>query len=418
MNILEYTYSLLKKLKNKEVTFSNLMNKQISSEEIDSVYVVPVKDSLKAIVNRYYFLSWEIKHYLKGVALDEDSLDYLIVCLAFLRYARNIDQIDLLGMLNSSISSKNLDLDLIDKMMIDLKKDVTSLPDCFNENFSKKISLNYSYPEWLVSMIRKHFGTRNAYKSISSSRKSTPLSLCANELLIEELNNDSFLKTPTTDYSYFYVGKKKLYEEELFIKHKVFLLDQSEQKILEELRFLQGEKVLLLGDFDPNFVSGVCIKICDLGKVRAACSTYPLTLDMKKSTSRFHFKSLEVFESTLPLLCTHVVNDNDRVIVYPENSELGLVRKKPEVLLSLKREDFDYYLEKQLEILNEACKYVKNDGELDYIVPTINKKETFVLIREFLKQHSEFGMIDENMIFPFDYKGEGIYYARIRRLGK
>lgn len=418
MNILEYTYSLLKKLKNKEVTFSNLMNKQISSEEIDSVYVVPVKDSLKAIVNRYYFLSWEIKHYLKGVALDEDSLDYLIVCLAFLRYARNIDQIDLLGMLNSSISSKNLDLDLIDKMMIDLKKDVTSLPDCFNENFSKKISLNYSYPEWLVSMIRKHFGTRNAYKSISSNRKSTPLSLCANELLIEELNNDSFLKTPTTDYSYFYVGKKKLYEEELFIKHKVFLLDQSEQKILEELRFLQGEKVLLLGDFDPNFVSGVCIKICDLGKVSVACSTYPITLDMKKSTSRFHFKSLEVFESTLPLLCTHVVNDNDRVIVYPENSELGLVRKKPEILLSLKREDFDFYLEKQLEILNEACKYVKNDGELDYIVPTINKKETFVLIREFLKQHSEFGMIDENMIFPFDYKGEGIYYARIRRLGK
>ena len=61
---------------------------------------------------------------------------------------------------------------------------------------------------------------------------------------------------------------------------------------------------------------------------------------------------------------------------------------------------------------------MKNDGELDYLVPTLNKKESFGLIRQFLDTHPHFGLIEEKTIFPFEYRGEGIYYARLRKLGK
>ena len=272
MNILEYSKKLLDSLKNNEVKFSYLINKKIGPEEVDSMYIVSIKDTLKAVVNRYYFLAWEIKHYLKGVVLEEKVLDYLVLSLAFLRYARNVDFVKIESELLDALrdSNCNIEENLIVTMLKELKGKVTSLPEVFNENFSKKISLNYSYPEWLVSMIRKHFGTRNAYKSISSSRKSAPISICANDLLINDIDHPSFVKTKTTSNSYSYVGNKKLFEEELYMNQKVFVLDQSEQKVLEGLKIYQGEKILIIGDVNPSFVIDTCIKICDLGKVRVA----------------------------------------------------------------------------------------------------------------------------------------------------
>ncbi|MDD7735803.1 MAG: hypothetical protein PT941_03355, partial [Bacillales bacterium] len=182
MNILDYTYNQLTSLKKKEVTFSYLLNKKISSKEIDSSLVNPVKDALKASVNRYYFLAWEVKRYLKGVTLDETTIDYLVLSLSFYRYARNINFVEIEKMLLESLEQNKIEIDkeLVSNMLKELKDNITFLPEVFNDNFIKKISLNYSYPEWIVSMMRKHFGTRNTFKSIVSSRKAFPISLCAN----------------------------------------------------------------------------------------------------------------------------------------------------------------------------------------------------------------------------------------------
>lgn len=419
MNIVNYLYNCLQSLKNKEYTFSYLLNKKVNSNELDSNMIIPVKDTLKALINRYYFLCWEIKHYLKGILLDEINLEYLTISLAFIRYARNIDSLKIENELFDELKLINstLDFDKIREMLSELKKNITVLPDVFKDNFSKKVSLNYSYPEWLVSMMRKHFGTKNTFKSISSSRKSVPISICSNDLLVSELDSTRFEKTNTTSNSYFYIGNKKLYEEEAFIKKQIIVLDQSEQKVLEELKIYQGEKILMIGLFDPSFIINTCIKICDLGKVRVACPTYESYINSKNIVSKFKFRSNEIFESSLKLVCTHSENNNDRVIVIPENSELGLVRKKPEVLISFKRERFDELIETQYQTIKEASSFVKNDGELDYIVPTLNKKETYLLVRRFLSENRQFGLIEEQMIFPFDYRGEGIYYARLRKLG-
>ena len=419
MNLLEYSYTLLESLKKREVKFSTLINKKICSQEIDSCYVDPLKDTLKAVVNRYYFLAWEIKHYLKGIALEEIVVDYLVLALAFSRYARNIDSLKIEGELVDILKKNDIELDLLEitNMLTNLKKNITSLPEVFNENFSKKISLNYSYPEWLVTMIRKHFGTRHAFKSIASSRKSTPISICINELLLQEIESPNYKKTDTTSTSYVYVGNKKLFEDELFEKQKVFVLDQSQQKVLDGLKIFQGEKILIIGDVEPSFVINTCIKISDFGKVRVGLSNYENLTNMRKVVSKYKFQSFEAFESPINLICTHIDSSNDRVIVLPKNSEFGLIRKKPEVLLAFKKEEFDILIQEQYQYLKEASTFVKTDGEIDYIVPTLNKKETYLVVRKFLNNHPKFGLIEEQMIFPYEYKGEGIYFARIRKLG-
>ena len=419
MNILNYCYDLLTKLKNGEISFSHVINKKVDVLEVDTNSIDPIKDALKAIVNRYYFLAWEIKHYLKGIVIKENELDYLIISLAFLRYSRNGDTLKIESQLIESLNSieSKLDQNTIIKMLQELKSNVTSLPEVFNENFSKKISLNYSYPEWLVTMIRKHFGTRNSFKAISSSRKSVPISICSNELLVDQIDHPSFKKSDTTPNSYFYIGKKKLFEEELFMNKKIFVLDQSEQKVLESLKIIQGEKIVTIGDFEPSFLIGLCIKIQDLGKVRAAIPSYANMMTVSKIVSKYKFRCFEAFESPINLVCTHCDNSNDRVIVMPKNSEFGLIRKKPEILLSFNRDQFDVLIQEQYEALKEASNFVKNDGELDYIVPTLNKKESFAVVRRFLEEHQKFGLISEQLIFPFEYGGEGIYFARIRKLG-
>lgn len=420
MDVLDYCYELLTKLKNKEISFGFIINKKINFLDIDSNLIDPVKDALKAVVNRYFFLSWEIKHYLKGISLTEQEVDYLIISLAFLRYARNIKSEDFLAMIQSKLDqiNSNLDRNLINQMLNELKLKATTIPKSFSDNFTRKVSLNYSYPEWLIAMMRKHFGTKNTYKSVFSSRKSTPISLSSNELLVEQIDHPSFNKTEATKNSYFYVGKKKLFEEELFEKHQLFLFDQSEQVVLEDLEIDIGERILMIGDFEPPFITGACIKIQDLGKVRVGVNSYDTLMTDRKIVSKFEFKSFEAFESPINLICTHSTNDNSRVILLPKNSEFGLIRKKPEVLLAFKKDEIDGLIENQLNSLKEASNFVCDDGELDYIVPTINKKETFMIVREFLNENPYFELISERMIFPYEFNGEGIYYARIRKLGK
>lgn len=125
---------------NKEMTFSFVINKKIGANEIDAPLVMPLKDAMKAVVNRYYFLAWEVKHYLKGIALSESELDVLVLALALTRYSRNLDagriESELTAFLSESGSA--LDTETVLKMIGELKEKTTTLPDAFNENFSKK----------------------------------------------------------------------------------------------------------------------------------------------------------------------------------------------------------------------------------------------------------------------------------------
>ena len=421
MNILSYTYDLIQKIKNKEMTFAYCINKAVNVGVIDAKDLIPVKDTLKAYINRFYFLNWEISNYFKDAS--DTQKEKMALAVAFARYARGVDlgnlKVELSQILNEG-EENAIDEVKAGSCIEALAKGPTQLSDEINNNFARRIALTYSYPEWLITMMRKHFGTKNTVKSISLSRKGAPISVSINKMLVDApLASANFEKTDTCSTSYNFIGKDKLFEEQLFLQKKIFVMDQSKQKMIEDFALEQAETILLMGHNDPSVALATICGINDLGKVNYATPTQEDYLQAAKVVSKFQSKAINLFVSEYSTIITSVaLGSQDRVICAAPSTNIGLARKRPEVLLQLDRDDIDKYLEEQQKYLQEASTFLKDDGELDYYVSTLNKKESFLAVRTFLESHPDFSLLDEKLIFPYEYKGEGIYYARLKKQKK
>jgi len=125
-------------------------------------------------------------------------------------------------------------------------------------------------------------------------------------------------------------------------------------------------------------------------------------------------------------ICKSMVNDAtndkeewheyfDRILLDAPCSGLGDLRHKPEIKLHLKPENIDEIVKTQESILNTCSKYLKKDGIMVYSTCTLNKKENEKQVQKFLNNHTDYELLEEKTIFPFENGGDGFYMAKIRR---
>ncbi|ADL12947.1 16S rRNA (cytosine(967)-C(5))-methyltransferase RsmB [Acetohalobium arabaticum] len=84
----------------------------------------------------------------------------------------------------------------------------------------------------------------------------------------------------------------------------------------------------------------------------------------------------------------------DRILVDAPCSGLGMIAKKPEIKWQKKPQDIDSLAELQLELLNNAGRFLKPKGELVYSTCTITHQENLEVINKFLAQNSDFELVD------------------------
>ena len=420
MTVIDQAYQLLLDVKEKKYSFSYALNKKIGTLNMDSMDMVIVKDTLKSVINRYYFLKYEISSLVENQ--DSKEADVLVVSLAMARYARNVVVKDVIDFLSKSNEENNyaFDISKVEELFNSIAKNPTAIPEKYEKNFVKKVALLYSYPEWIVGMMKKHFGTKNTFKTISSSRKSAPINICINELRLDKGDElgDAFQKTDIASTSYEYVAKNPIVDNPLFKQKKVFVMDQMEQLLCDELEIEQGDDVLIIGGSHSHLTNLIAMKAFDLAKINYATESEDIYLSANKMTNQFGIKSAKSFVSTLDLVCTHMAYDkSDKVLVTPPNSELGLIRQRPEILITFKQNELDGLIENQKKYIVEASKFVKPEGILVYSVPTLNIKESFNIVNDFIATNEEFELLEENLIFPYVNKTNGMYYAKLRRKG-
>ena len=415
MTLLDYTYTLFKGIKNKEHSFSKTLNKEIQLLSLTTLESNAVKACLKAVINRYFYLKFEIvKNYGQ---VDEITCDYLILGLSFVRYVSNVNEQDVINFIKESEneSLKELDFVKLNDVYSSLKDCVTPIPEKYENNFNKKLSILYSYPEWLVGMMKKHFNSKNTYKSIASSRRNSPINVIINpnsELV--SLNNESeFKKIEITSSSYEYLGKD-LIKNELFKEKKIYVLDAMEALLVDILNPFQGDEILIIDETKSMISPTIGLKMFNFGKVYHACNNQETYFYVRKAMDTYKIKNIIPFEGDVSLVCTHKeYNSLDKVLVVPPNSEFGLIRRKPEITINFNQSELDGLIENQSKYLLEASRFVKEEGVLVYAVPTLNIKESFNIVRLFLEENKDFILEKEELIFPYMYQTTGMYYAKL-----
>ncbi len=418
MTIIENAYQLFASIKEKECSFSYAINKKINTLNISQQDIVIVKDALKSVINRYYFLKNEISSLVEDK--DSKDADILVISLGLARYARNVTVNDVIGWLKegNEESKYSFDIAKVEELFTKIAKNPTPIPEKYEKNFVKKIALLYSYPEWIVGMMKKHFSTKHTFKTISDSRKSAPINISINPLTFEgTLPEDSFKKTDFATTSYEYIGKSPLVENQLFRNKSLFVMDQMEQLLADELEVRQGEEFLIIGGHHGHLSNLIAMKAYDTCKVNYAAPNEDSYISTKKMKEQFNISSNNCFVCpTLDMVVTHVAyKTQDKVLVTPPNSEFGLIRQRPEILITFKQSELDGLIEGAHKYLEEASKFVKDDGILIYSVPTLNIKESFQIVATFLEKHQEFEMVEEQLIFPYVNKTNGLYYAKLKK---
>lgn len=419
MSVLKEVYNYLRKIKSEEISFQLLLNKGLKDIKQNEAFII--KDSLKSIVNKYFFLSWELDKIFK---YDNNEIkDYLICALGQYHYVKEVNDEKLLGYLKEDMPllDENFPIDEFYSKVKTLKNEPMKLSDKEEEIIYKKLAINYSYPEWVCKMMFKHFGVKKTYKTIASSRKNIAIAvntnplLCKSEKILEKYPS-YFVKGMLTNNSLRYNGKEKIIDLDIFKKNYIFVEDEVSQMLVEKLNLEVNDTVLLVNDDRGAVGLDMALKIKDTGLIHVASSNVVNLNSTISLINRFNIKSINLFQSDVNKIITHVEKQTcDKVLFVAKSSQLGLVRRKPDVLLSLNRDNLDLLIKNQKEELLEMSNFVKSEGILIYAVFTYNKKESSMIVEDFLNNNKNFTLVEEKQIFAYEAPSDGVYYAILKK---
>lgn len=105
----------------------------------------------------------------------------------------------------------------------------------------------------------------------------------------------------------------------------------------------------------------------------------------------------------------------DRVVCDVPCSGYGVLSRKSDIKYHMQSTDMDTLIPLQQTILKTGSKHVVSRGILVYSTCTLNKKENEKQIGVFLDEHTEFELLYEQTIFPFQYHTDGFYIAKMKR---
>lgn len=419
MSILNEIFNYLEEIKNGQCSFQKVMNKGLKKYSKEDAFLI--KDTLKSVVNRYYFLLWELNKIFP--VKNELTQDYLVCALSQYHYVNLVtdDQLERylkedLPLIDETISISELVTKIRDLGGVQLK-----ISDRENEILVKRLAINYSYPEWVCKMISKHFGFKKAYKTIASSRKSVKLALNVNTFLTsaEDLIDDYpdlFEKGILSDNTLRFKGKDKLIELEPFKNNYIFVEDEASQLLVNSLNIDINDTCLLLCGDRITMALDMAMKLKDLGTVHTCTDNIVDFNSLRNMSNRFKLHSLDIFESNVSQLITHVGKETcDKVLFVAKSSSLGVVRRRPDVLLTLKRNELDEIINNEKQELSEVSDFVKSGGLLEYAVFTYSRKESTEVIEDFLSKHEDFELLNDRQIFSFEAPSDGVYFALLRR---
>jgi 16S rRNA (cytosine967-C5)-methyltransferase len=105
----------------------------------------------------------------------------------------------------------------------------------------------------------------------------------------------------------------------------------------------------------------------------------------------------------------------DQVIVDAPCSSLGVIRRHPEIKWWRTEQDLSGLSVVQLQILEACAKYVRDRGEIVYIVCSFEPEETTEVIDNFLARNSNFQKLDESFLLPHQQKTDGFFLAKLKK---
>lgn len=292
------------------------------------------------------------------------------------------------------------------------------IPSELQKSSNRYLSLRYNTPEWVLK-IWEHYGYGTTYKILKKNNHQNVTtvrvrtSLCSVDEIMN--NNPDYAKT-AVEGMLFYGGKTPLRKLNEFRDDKVFQERLATKGVLDKFKVEEpGEVFVFNGNADSSILKevvetygssiGINLGVYDTQK-------YP---DVTKMIHAANLKNINFFSGDPSFLEAAISTPQDLVVCAPDSSNFDLIREYPDYLLHFKKDGMDQLFAKEKAMLEGVSKYVREGGTLLYMIYTISKKEGHQTVEDFTLRHTEFKLVREAQLFPFEDLDTALYYAVLRK---
>lgn len=257
---------------------------------------------------------------------------------------------------------------------------------------SKYYSLLYSFPEWIISEVKRSFS--DWQKVLLELNKNAPFTLRVSpdvhDNIISELLKDNIqVKKGNLPYSIFIDNIKAVLKSNAWKNGYLYFQDEASQLV-----GMIAEKYIGLDMLDLcASPGGKCTYIAMKDKsfnITAADLEERLPL-IHENLKRLGLKNINIISKDA------IKKDYSMVLVDAPCSSLGTIRRHPEIKWEKKKSDLSNYFNKQSELLETAYEHTANNGIIIYSVCTFTKQETRDVCKAFLKRHKSIKRVETSI---------------------
>jgi len=301
----------------------------------------------------------------------------------------------------------------------DLSRDKTKLiPENINNDSIEYLHYRFNIPNWVLKMWMKHF-KGYTYKIVKSiNRPANHYAIVNSDLLKpEEVANYPELEATQFDGLYLYNGNVAPKRHSLFKDGKLVTITPAEHYLLSKLDLDVIRKIAFYSETFNELHLQLMAMLSANYHMDIIAGTAEAYYQTKKDLEKYHLNGVNLYDTGHTSIITCLSDKVSNFFVAPKNTEFAEFRKSPDYFNRVDANALDGYLSNQLASLISASDFVEDGGNLIYMVTTMNKKETVQIIDEFLKEKSDYKLVEARQFLPFDKYDSTLFIAILRKEG-
>lgn len=296
-----------------------------------------------------------------------------------------------------------------------------SCPALQGKTQAETLSLQYSYPVWLVQKWLEEYGEPFTIELMQAGNARPPMVIRCNTrqltrtALMERLEQEGVSASPTViaPAGLTLSGGKNpeslsAYREGLFT-----IQDESSQLPALALAPQPGDTVLDVCAAPGGKTTQLAELMDNRGVIRAF-DIYPERLKMIDHTAAR--LNIDIIQTALRNATQHhseLDGSADKLLLDVPCSGLGIIRRKPDIKYNMTPEKIADILHEQRAILDTCSRYLKPGGELVYSTCTINPAEDMDMIEAFLAEQPAFCLCPVRSLTEELERGYATFYPNV-----
>lgn len=265
------------------------------------------------------------------------------------------------------------------------------------KNSIDNLSTYYSHPRFYTEYFYENYGEEFTKKLLKANNEKAPFTIRVNSFktnrddLIKNLSQIGFeIEETSYDKALNVLNPNGIIDTEYFEKGHFYVQDLGSILVSSFLNPRKDSKVLDLCAAPGGKTTHLSELMDNTGEIVACDKSKGKINLIKENAQRLGCKNISPMINDARVLNDEFVNKFDYVLVDAPCSGTGLYRKKPDIKWNKGIDDLKDLGKIQLEILNNAKEYVKDQGLLLYSTCSLSKLENEDVIENFLSENKNF----------------------------